>query len=73
MIAEELLNKLESFGKEREGEYSDRFFFTIINRKDICALFLCSELDDDLIFIKDLKDMDDLKNVYKAISDRELK
>ena len=76
MITEEQLNSLADFGKEDDGCYSDRWQFDII--KDFCGidnwnLYLFNEVDGSRTFIKRLKDFDDLKNVYKAINDKDIR
>lgn len=77
MITEEELDTLADFGKEKDGTYSDRWQFGIIKGryKDDKNWHLCfiSEVDDSGWFIKALKDFDDLKNVYKAITNEDLK
>lgn len=76
MITEEQLNSLQTFGRETDGSYSDRWQFAIIKGghgyKDEWVLYFESEIDGDIWFIKVLKDFEDLKNVYKAITDKEL-
>jgi len=72
---ESQLDNLKTFGKEGEGHYSDRWQFSIIKSKHPEThwnFFFFCEIDGSLYFIKRLKDMDDLKNVYKAITDKEL-
>ena len=69
------LDKLETFGKEEDGTYCDRWEFSIIPSRrfkgkwDFCHF---NEVNGDLYYIKTLNDMDDLRNVYKAITDKEL-
>lgn len=86
MITEEQLDSLAEFGKERDGEYCDRWQFSIIaswtlfDRKypdsgaviDGWGFYHFNEVDGSVFFIKTLKDFDDLKNVYHAITDKEL-
>lgn len=78
MLTEKDLDKLQMFGKETDGSYCDRLSFIIkrtihkwngSGRWDFCHF---SEVDGSSYYIKTLKDMDDLKNVYKAISNKEL-
>jgi hypothetical protein len=75
MITEKDLDKLQTFGKETDGSYCDRWEFSIIKsnrlkgRWDLCHF---CEVDGGLYYIKTLKDMADLKSVYKAITDKEL-
>ena len=75
MITDKDLDKLQKFGKESDGSYCDRWEFSIIKsnrfkgRWDLCHF---CEVDGALYYIKTLKDMADLKNVYKAITDKEL-
>jgi len=76
MITEKELDKLHDFSKESDGSYCDRWEFSIIESNrfkgkwDFCHF---CEVDGALYYIKTLKDMVDLKNVYKAITDKELK
>ena len=75
MITEDDLNKLESFGRESNGDYSDRRDFSIIKSKRNPGKWIfCHfcEVDGSLYTIKTLKDMDDLRNVYNAITDEDL-
>ena len=73
MITEKYLNTLKTFGKEADGSYCDRWEFSIVkswnDEWDLCHF---RELDGALYYIKTLKDIADLKNVYKAIKDKEL-
>ena len=75
MITEALLYKLKSFYKESDGSYCDRWEFKIVDSKrfkgrwDFCHF---DEVDGSLFYIKTLKDMSDLENLYKAITNREL-
>ncbi|CAH1002626.1 hypothetical protein LEM8419_03498 [Neolewinella maritima] len=67
------LDALKTFGRERGGEYCDRWQFSIImTARRKWSLYLFNEVDGDLNFIKDLKDMEDLRRVYHAITGREL-
>ena len=76
MTMQEELDKLKTFGRENDGNYCDRWEFSIV--KNICSKTeqwdFChfNEVDGSLYFIKHLKDIDDLRNVYKAITDKEL-
>ena len=72
MITEEQLKTLCQFGREENGDYSDRWQFTIRLGLMFPMLYLFDEVDGNLSFIKMLKDFDDLKNVYKAITNKEL-
>lgn len=75
MITENELDKLQIFGKETDGSYCDRREFSIVKSNRFKGMWnLCHfcEVDGDLYYIKTLKDMADLKNVYKAITDKEL-
>ena len=75
MITEKDLDKLQTFGKETDGSYCDRCEFSIIKSnkfKGRWDLFHFYEVDGGLYYIKTLKDMADLKSVYKAITDKEL-
>lgn len=72
MITIKELDKLQSFGKESDREYSDRKRFTVWRFGDDWELFFLSELDGSVFGIKTLKDMNDFRNVYKAITDKEL-
>jgi len=75
MITEKDLNMLKTFEKEPDGSYCDRKEFCIVKsrrfkgRWDLCFF---NEVDGALYYIKTLKDIDDLRNVYKAITDKEL-
>jgi hypothetical protein len=62
LIEQIWLDHLETFGKEKDGSHCDRWEFC----------YFC-EVYGALYYIKTLKDMPDLKNVYKAITYRELK
>ena len=72
MITEQELDSLESFGREPDGYYSDRDRFSIEKIRGNWHLFFSGETEGDEYPIKQLKSMDDLKNVYKAITDKEL-
>ena len=66
MIHEEELLKLKTFGREKDGSFSDRWKFSIISTdktNDVWTLFLFSEVDGSLTYLKRLDDMDDLKNI----------
>ena len=71
-LTEKELNTLADFGKEEDGSYCDRWQFSIIKYGNGYAFYLFNEVDGSNRFIKKLKDFDDLKNVYKAITDKEL-
>ena len=69
MITNKDLNSLAEFGKEKDGSYSDRWQFDIKKIKKDWCLFFFYEVDGKTWFIKKLKDFNDLKNVYHAITD----
>lgn len=75
MITDSELEKLADFRLEKDGTYCDRWEFTISpnnkERTDWRIGFHC-EIDASVYHIKNLKDMEDLKNVYHAISNSEL-
>jgi len=73
-ITEELLKTLVEFGKEEDGSFCDRWQFTIAKRRltGKYALYFFCEVDGQTWFIKDLKDFEDLQNVYKAITNEDL-
>lgn len=72
MITIKELNSLEAFGKEKDGSYCDRWQFEIKKVDKQWCLFFFSEVDGKNWFIKKLKDLADLKNVYHAITNNEL-
>jgi len=72
-ITEEQLETLKEFGKEEDGSYCDRWEFSIKKYYDDWAFWHFNEVNGDLYFIKKLKSMEDLKNVYKAITNKPLK
>ena len=72
MITEKELDSLAAFGKEEDGSYCDRWQFSIRQDDNRTIFSLFSEVDGSTWFIKYLKDLDDLKNVYHAITDYEL-
>ena len=72
MITEKELDGLAAFGKEEDGSYCDRWQFSIRQDDNRTIFSLFSEVDGSTWFIKYLKDLDDLKNVYHAITDKEL-
>ena len=72
MITEKELDSLAAFGKEEDGSYCDRWQFSIRQDDNRTIFSLFSEVDGSTWFIKYLKDLDDLKNVYHAITDKEL-
>jgi hypothetical protein len=71
-LTEDDLKTLADFGKEEDGSYCDRWRFIIKNKMGVWRLYFFSEVDDCVWFIKDLRDLNDLKNVYKAITDENL-
>jgi hypothetical protein len=75
MITDSVLEKLASFGKEEDGCYCDRWQFSIYPKnkeRTAWELRFFSEWDGSTWHIKYLKDLEDLKNVYKAITNDEL-
>lgn len=73
MITEKQLDTLKTFGREEDGEYCDRWKFSIKkSENDSWGFYFFNEVDGSLFFIKRLKDFDDLKNIYHAITDMEL-
>lgn len=75
MITEEQLDTLAAFGKESDGEYCDRWEFSIIpsnEERTEWGFYHFNEVDGSVFFIKKLKDFDDLKNIYHAITNKEL-
>ena len=75
MITDSELETLAEFGKETSGEYCDRWQFSICPRnkeRTDWELRLFCEVDGSTWHVKYLKDIEDLKNVYHAISDSEL-
>jgi hypothetical protein len=75
MITTEQLDGLESFGKENDTTYSDRYEFSIVKsvrKPDFWDFCHFDEVDGSLFYIKTLRDIDDLKKVYEAITDKEL-
>lgn len=72
LVTEENLSKLATFGKEEDGSYCDRWMFSIRKIGDRWSFNFFSEVDGSEYHIKYLRDMKDLKTVYKAISNNEL-
>ncbi|MFV2015380.1 MAG: hypothetical protein ACC656_08135 [Candidatus Heimdallarchaeota archaeon] len=72
MLTKKDLNRLIGFGKEKDGSYSDRWQFDIKKVKKNWCLFFFSEVDGSTWFIKKLKDLNDLQNVYYAITNKQL-
>ena len=72
MLTTKDLKSLTEFGKEKDGSYSDRFQFDIKQVDKTWCLFFFSEVDGKTWFIKKLKDLADLKNVYHAITNQVL-
>ena len=72
MITEEQLETLKEFGKEEDDSYCDRWEFSIKKHFDDWCFWHFNEVNGGLYFIKKLKSMEDLKNVYKAITDKPL-
>ena len=71
-IIEKELDKLKSFGKENDGSYSDRYQFSIIPVGKKWNLYSFEEVNGDIEYIKTLKDMEDLKETYFYITNKEL-
>ena len=72
MLTIKELNSLEAFGKEKDGSYCDRWQFEIRKVNNAWCLNFFSEVDGKTWFIKKLKDLADLKNVYRAITNNDL-
>lgn len=72
MLTTKELDSLIDFGKEKDGSYCDRWQFDIKKVDKQWCLFFFSEVDGKTWFIKKLKDLTDLKNVYQAITNDEL-
>ena len=78
LITEEKLDALESFGKQQDGIYSDWFEFSIIPIKDkddkIIKWSFClfEEVDGTNIRICYVTKMEEIKDLYKAITKKEL-
>lgn len=72
MITEEQLETLKEFGKEEDGSYCDRWEFSIKKHYDDWCFWHFNEVNGELYFIKKLKSMEDLKNVYRAITNKPL-
>jgi hypothetical protein len=71
-ISDEDLDSLLDFGKESDGSYCDRWEYSIRHVGNDTFFYLFNEVDGSERFVKILKDFDDLKQLYKAITDREL-
>ncbi|MFW6219813.1 MAG: hypothetical protein ACOC33_03155 [bacterium] len=75
MITVEELSQLKTFGRESDGSFSDRWQFSIIpkNKKHTkWGLYFLSEVDGEIEFIKELDDMDDLRDIYYVITYKKL-
>lgn len=79
IITETELNKLESFGREPDGSYSDRWEFILKpnydknnNIVDWGFYFLDEVGDSTDILIKRVATMSQLKEIYEATSNEEL-
>jgi hypothetical protein len=74
MLTEQELKGLLDFGKEEDGDYCDRWQFTIRRNPNssVWSFYFFNEVDGELFFIKKLKDLEDLKNVYHAITNKVL-
>ena len=71
-IKTEELDNLKSFGKEDDRTYSDRYRFSIIKVGKKWNLYSFEEIGGDIEYIKTLKDIDDLKETYFYITNKEL-
>lgn len=79
-VSEKELDKLKSFGREgASGSYSDWWMFSLIpnkngrgevNRWSFC---LFNEVDGKTTFVRYVDNMQQLKDVYKGITDKQLK
>ena len=78
-ITEETLSKLEAFGKEDDGSFSDRADFTIVPTKNRSGevidwyLTTFNEVDGSRHIIKRLRSLNDLKRIYEVLTNKELK
>lgn len=74
MITEKDLLELKTFGKEKDGSFSDRWQFAIIQScdKKYWEFYYESEVDGDLTYITKLDDMDDLRDTYFQITNKKL-
>jgi len=75
MITDEQLKNLSAFGKESDGTYCDRWQFSIEpcnEERTLWNLVFFNEVRGSKWFIKKLKDMDDLRNVYHSITNSKL-
>jgi hypothetical protein len=73
-ITEEELKTLESFGKDKDGSYSDYDQFCIVPHGIEWHLYWFDEMAStlDLEHIKKLESMDDLREIYFALTFKEL-
>lgn len=72
-LTEKELDSLTDFYKDEDGSYSDGEDFLIRETFGVYSLNHFSKVENETWFIKNLKDLNDLKNVYHAITDKELK
>ena len=75
IITTEKLSKLEAFGREKDGSYSDRSEIIITPNyylKGKWNFNLLDEVDGDITYIKTLDDMEDLYDTYFSITYKEL-
>jgi hypothetical protein len=77
-VSEKELDKLHSFGREESGSYSDWCDFSIVpetnkhgsvTRWSFC---LFNEVDGKTTFVRYVDNMQQLKDVYKGITNKEL-
>lgn len=77
-VSEKELDKLHSFGREKEGSYSDWCDFSIVpetnKNKSVIRWSFClfNEVDGKTTFVRYVDNMQQLKDVYKGITDKEL-
>jgi hypothetical protein len=71
-ISDKDLDSLLDFGKESDGSYCDRDRFSICHVGNETCFYLFNEVDGSEWFVKELKDFEDLKQLYKAITNKEL-
>lgn len=78
-ITEKTLSKLEAFGREDDGSFSDRAEFSIVPAKNYAGeviywyLTTFDEVDGSRHIIKRLRSLNDLKRTYEVLTDNELK
>ena len=70
-MKENQLDNQDTFFKHTDGYWYDGLWdFKISFDRGICALLSHNEVDGSTWFLKYIKDLDDLKRVFEAITDK---